>query len=209
VAWCEATLGIVPGPGGRHALMGTHNHIFAIGSRAFPRVYFEIIAIDPEAPWGPTTPKQRRTRWFDLDDAVLQAELAHGPRLVHWVARTAALDAAVAALTGQGVDSGRVLEAWRAAPAGELRWRFAVRDDGSRLFGGALPMLIEWGVAHPTDVLPASGVTLAALTLGCADAIGLRHALGALGLAATVTDGPALRATLDTPRGRVTVSSPS
>jgi len=37
-AWCEATLGIVPGPGGRHALMGTHSRLFSIASRAFPSV---------------------------------------------------------------------------------------------------------------------------------------------------------------------------
>ena len=24
-AWCEATFGVAPQPGGRHALMGTHN----------------------------------------------------------------------------------------------------------------------------------------------------------------------------------------
>ena len=41
---------ITPGSGGRHALMGTHNRVFAIGSEAFPRAYFEIIAIDPDAP---------------------------------------------------------------------------------------------------------------------------------------------------------------
>ena len=28
VAWCERTLGITPGPGGEHPLMGTHNRFF-------------------------------------------------------------------------------------------------------------------------------------------------------------------------------------
>jgi hypothetical protein len=50
VAWCEATLGVTPGPGGRHALMGTHNRLLNLGSAAFPHSYLEIIAIDPEAP---------------------------------------------------------------------------------------------------------------------------------------------------------------
>ncbi|MEY4341937.1 MAG: hypothetical protein RL541_1441, partial [Pseudomonadota bacterium] len=28
VAWCEDQLGITPGPGGEHALFGTHNRLF-------------------------------------------------------------------------------------------------------------------------------------------------------------------------------------
>jgi uncharacterized membrane protein YphA (DoxX/SURF4 family) len=31
VAWCEATLGVTPGPGGEHPLMGTHNRLAAAG----------------------------------------------------------------------------------------------------------------------------------------------------------------------------------
>ncbi len=201
VAWCERTLGITPGPGGKHALMATHNRVFAIGSTALPRTYFEIIAIDPEAP------PPGRTRWFDLDDATLQAALARGPRLVHWVARTAALDAAVAALARQGVDAGRVLQASRATPRGELRWRIAVRDDGRRLFGGALPMLIEWGAAHPADALPDSGVTLTSLTLGARDPAALQRALQPLGIASPRATNPALRVSLNTPRGAVTLAT--
>jgi hypothetical protein len=30
-AWCEATLGIAPGLGGKHPLMSTHYRVFAIG----------------------------------------------------------------------------------------------------------------------------------------------------------------------------------
>lgn len=88
VAWCEATFGIEPGPGGQHALMGTHNRLFAIGSARFPRAYCEIIAIDPGAP------PPRRTRWYDLDDSVLQQ------------ARCAGASAC-----------GRTARAWPAAPA--------------------------------------------------------------------------------------------
>ncbi len=197
VAWCERTLGITPGAGGRHALMGTHNRVFAIGSPGYVRAYFELIAIDPEAP------PPGRVRWFDLDHAAMQAALAHGPRLVHWVARTTDLDAAVAALAAQGIDAGRVLQASRTTPQGELRWRIAVRDDGARPFGGALPMLIEWGAAHPSDALPESGVTIATLALGAPDPAALRRALQALGLRGAVAKGPPLCATLNTPRGVV------
>ena len=84
VAWCEATLGVTPGSGGRHALMGTHNRLSRIATDAFPDAYLEIIAIDPQAaPAG-------RVRWFGLDDPARQAQLREsGPRLIHAVARTA------------------------------------------------------------------------------------------------------------------------
>ena len=65
-AWCEATLGVVPGPGGVHATMGTHNRLLRIATEAFPDAYLEIIAIDPAAP------APGRPRWFGLDDPVLQ-----------------------------------------------------------------------------------------------------------------------------------------
>ncbi len=152
--WCEATLGIRPDAGGRHASMGTHNRVFAIGSAAFPRAYFEIIAIDPDAP------APRHARWFDLDDAALQRLLAQGPRLVHWVARCAVIAAARAAMRAGGIDSGEVQQVERMTPQGLLRWQISVRGDGHRPLAGAAPALIEWGGAHPTDALPDSGVAL-------------------------------------------------
>ena len=45
VQWCEKTLGITPGPGGEHPLMGTHNRLISVASPAFPLAYLEIIAI--------------------------------------------------------------------------------------------------------------------------------------------------------------------
>jgi hypothetical protein len=199
VAWCERTLGIVPSAGGRHALMGTHNRVFSIASDAFPRAYFEIIAIDPGAP------APGRARWFDLDDAALQRRLARGPQLVHWVARCGDIEAALAALARCGVDGGRAVAASRATPAGELRWRIAVPDDGGRRLHGALPLLIEWGAMHPTDGLAPSAVTLQTLALAANDPEPLR----ALGLDRHLTAaGAPITATLETPRGRVTLASP-
>ena len=37
VRWCAATLGVTPGPGGKHPLMGTHNRLFGIAGDLFPR----------------------------------------------------------------------------------------------------------------------------------------------------------------------------
>lgn len=191
--WCETTLGITPGPGGRHPLMSTHNRLFSIACDAFPTSFFEIIAIDPDAP------PPGRARWFGLDEL----DLSSGPRLVTFVARTAALQATLTALRERGIDNGRALAVSRDTPEGPLHWQIAVRDDGAVLCGGALPTLIEWGERHPAASMPASGVTLSALVLR-----GLPPA--ALDLPqATVADspGPAVEAKLQTPRGLVTLSS--
>ena len=72
VAWCEATLGITPGPGGKHPLMGTHNRLLKIATEPSRDAYLEIIAIDPAAP------PPGRVRWFGLDDAVAAGAIAGG-----------------------------------------------------------------------------------------------------------------------------------
>jgi Glyoxalase-like domain len=196
VAWCEAALGITPGPGGQHALMGTHNRLFGIGSAAFPRAYFEIIAIDPQAA------APGRARWFGMD----ALDLSRGPRLVNVVARTTALDALLDTLRRTGIDGGRALAASRETPAGLLRWRIAVRDDGALLHGGAMPTLIEWGERHPAETMPASGVVLRSITLrGLAPAA--FDSLAWQDVRRLDTPGPAIEARLDTPRGPVSIAS--
>jgi hypothetical protein len=201
VAWCEATLGIVPAAGGRHALMGTHNRLASLAAPACPRAYLEIIAIDPQAP------PPGRVRWYDLDDAGMQALLARGPQLIHWVLGCDDIDDRCRRLAAAGIDRGAVLDVERATPQGPLRWRISVRDDGARLAAGALPTLIEWGSRHPVDTLPASGVALEALQVG-----GLPAAAAALCSAPAVhhaSGAPALVAALQTPRGPVALRSPS
>ena len=128
-AWCEATLGVAPEPGGRHALMGTHNLLLSLASEQYPKAYLELIAIDPEAP-APAQP-----RWFDLDDASLQAAIAT-PRLVHWVARSDDVESTVAALRAGRADLGRIVAAERMTPRGMLRWRITLPGDGRRPSAG-------------------------------------------------------------------------
>ncbi len=200
VAWCEATLGVTPGPGGEHPLFGTHNRLLrlAVDSGA-PDAYLEVIAIQPDV--LPQRPRGQR-RWFDLDDPALQHRLQrHGPQLVHWVARVPDIDAATAALGAIGLQRGPVVSASRQTAQGLLQWRISVRDDGQRLFNGALPTLIEWTGEHPTRHMPASGVSLRRLQLRHPGAAGLRAALQAIGMAGiAVADGPGgLTVELDTP----------
>lgn len=207
VAWCERTLGITPGPGGEHPLMGTHNRLFRIATVDYPRAYAEIIAINPASPQPVPA---RAGRWFDMDDPALQARVAQdGPQLVHFVANVADVAAALASWATQGIDRGPALAASRNTPRGLLQWRITVRDDGQRLFAGALPTLIEWGSAHPANAMPESGITLQSLSACHPDASALRAAHSAIGLqGVTVESGlPNLVATLRTPRGVVTLES--
>jgi Glyoxalase-like domain len=207
VAWCESTFGITPGPGGEHPLMGTHNRLFSIASETFPDVYFEIIAIQPGAA---TARPPGYQRWFDLDDAALQAQLAsNGPQLIHFVARNKAVDDALHALQALNIDRGELLAASRPTPNGLLTWQITVRPDGQRLFAGALPTLIEWGAVHPARSMPPSGVVLKSLAATHPQADALQAGFDAIGLGnVAVQNGPAnLAAVLQTPRGLITLES--
>jgi hypothetical protein len=197
VQWCEAVLGVTPGPGGAHALMGTHNRLLNVSSERFPQAFFEILAIDPAAP------PPGRARWFGLE----ASDPAAGPQLRHFVARSGAVDAQATALRAAGFDIGPAIAASRDTPLGRLEWRLTVRDDGRLLAGGALPTLIDWGrTPHPTSTMPACGVTLQTLTLrGLPPAVA--QALGLRGIDVAAGPGPALSAVFDTPRGPVTLAS--
>lgn len=204
VAWCEAELGITPGPGGRHALMSTHNRVFAIASDGDACAYAEVIAIDPEAP------PPGRARWFGLDDPAVRAALRRSPRLLHAVASPLDLEAACAALRVIGQDAGEPTAARRMTPHGELRWRITLRADGMPQLDGALPTLIEWQGVHPAATMPPSGVRLLDLTLHCADPRPVEAAYAALGLSWAVrrqagAGRTRLEARFDTPRGPVTL----
>ncbi len=214
VQWCEATIGITPGPGGEHAQYGTHNRLFKIATPAQPLAYLEIIAINPAAKRPANAPARR---WFDMDDEALQAAVAIEPRLVHFVANTSDIQAALAALKAQGLDRGPAVQASRHSRRGLLQWQISVREDGQRLFNGALPSLIQWGKPdaaeplrlHPRNSLPRSGVTLQNIAVTHPLAIKLQAAYEAIGLTGiAVESGPAnLSATLHTPKGTVTLHS--
>jgi hypothetical protein len=214
VEWCEATLGIPPAAGGEHEKYGTHNRLFKIATPAFPVAYFEIIAINPDAVIEKKPPP---TRWFDLDNKQLQAELAKSPRLIHFVANTGSIQDARHAWKDQGIDRGPIIHASRKTPKGLLQWQITVRPDGDRLFNGTLPTLIQWGKPeaadpmqlHPRNHLPRSGVSLKSLSVSHPSASKIKAAYDAIMLGnIDVTEGPAnIVATLQTPKGLVTLES--
>lgn len=205
VAWCEATLGVTPGPGGSHVLMGTHNRLLRLAAPDHPRAYFEIIAPEPGK-----APEAGRRRWFDMDHPRVQEHLRqHGPVLAHYVVQVPDLERALADLRDLGIERGEAVSASRSTLRGLLSWRISIRPDGERLFDGCLPTLIEWGETHPADAMEDSGLTLQGITLSHPRAAELRQALQVIGLeGVTVDEGPAnLRAALQTPRGPVRLES--
>jgi Glyoxalase-like domain len=214
VDWCEATLGITPGAGGEHPLFGTHNRLFRIATVNFPRVYFEIIAINPIAPRARNITGKR---WFDLDSEALQEGLKLSPRLVHFVANTSDVNKACAALQVLGIERGPAVQASRMTPTGLLQWQMCVRPDGQRLFHGGLPTLLQWGApdespavaVHPAQSMPDSGIVLQSLRMVSPQAAELQAAYQAIGLQGieVKSGAPNLIATLQTPKGMVTLES--
>jgi hypothetical protein len=207
VAWCEATLGVTPGPGGQHPLMGTHNRLLKLHCANAPNAYLEIIAINPLDTPTRLAPQKR---WFDLDDPAMQTSLAqHGPQLVHWVASVPNLDATLTAWKSLDIDRGPAVAASRSTPGGLLQWQIAVRDDGQRLFDGCLPTLIQWGDIHPATSMLDSGLTLQGLAISHPQASKLSLAFDAIGLkSCDLAPGPAaIRASLQTPKGPMVLTS--
>jgi hypothetical protein len=98
-----------------------------------------------------------------------------------------------------------------------LQWQITVREDGQRLFNGALPSLIQWGKSdaaeplrlHPRNTLPRSGVTLQNIAITHPTAVKLQAAFEAIGLAGILIEtGPAdITVTLQTPKGLVVLHS--
>lgn len=234
VAWCEATLGITPETGGDHPQFGTHNRLFKIATPNFPLVYFEIIAIKNNtnsainnaannstntstSDKNSASNKDVKARWFDMDDAALQAAVAKEPRVVHFVAQTDDIQAGRTALKALGIDRGPAVEASRHTRKGRLEWKITVRDDGQRLFNGALPSLIQWGKSgaeeplrlHPRNTLPRSGVSLQSVVVTSPAPDKLQAAYDAIGLTGvTLAEGAAnITVTLKTPKGVVELLS--
>ena len=203
MAWCEDTLFVTPRAGGEHPLMGTHNALVRISTPAFARAYLEIIAINPAAA------APRRRRWFVLDDPALRESVRQRPRLVQFVADCVPAIAGSRALDSLGIDRGPLLAAQRETAGDLLQWKITVREDGQRLFYGALPTLIEWGDAHPADSLPESGLELLSVMATHPRPDDLFAAYKAIGLEQVGVEAgsPNLAATLLTPLGVVTLES--
>ncbi|BAO85838.1 glyoxalase [Burkholderia sp. SFA1] len=195
--------GVETAGGGAHPSMRTHNRLLNLWDGA----YLEVIAIDPAA----APAESPRPRLFALDDPALQHRLeAHGPQLVHWVAR---------------VERPKSLGRWReqypdriapvaAMSRGGNTWGLTVPDDGAfpswqGAGDGVLPSLIQWDTPrHPSATLPESGVALRSLTGFHPEAQTLAAQLAWLGAAhlmrvEATAGAPVLVAEFDLPDGSV------
>lgn len=152
-------LGVTVPCGSRHAEMSTRNCVCQAGNESF----FELIAVDPEAP------DPGRARWFTLDDPKTLARIAERPRALCWVVSTPDLDALVGAFP---IDLGEVVRFRR----GDRTWRLTVPSDGSLPEGGLVPAFIEWSPGpHPSTGQPDIGMRLEVVKLSHPDPDALRN----------------------------------
>src|ERR1700682_2616907 len=160
----ESVLGVRPRRGGKHVAMGTHNSVLRLGDG----VYLELIAIDPDGI------KPDRPRWFDLDRPSLRASLAQGPRLIHWVARCADIEAAQKI---SAADHARVFPMTRAP----YSWRITIPVDGHLPADGMVPTRLEAADANPpADTMADHHIGVVALAGAHPEPAAIRTALGNL-----------------------------
>ncbi len=140
-------LGADPIGGGKHPLFGTHNALWRIETSSYP-IYLEVIAIDYDA----ITPA--RSRWFGLDDSLVQDRIKNKPSLLTFIANTTDI---IKASKNMPQDIGKPIKVSR----DNLSWKFSLLDDGSLIDNGALPYLIEWPKgAKPVDNMAGQNIRL-------------------------------------------------
>ncbi|MBE7420087.1 MAG: VOC family protein [Ideonella sp.] len=186
----ERSLGTAPGPGRRHAHMGTHNLLLSLGAS----VYLEVVAIDPGA--GPIG----RPRWFGLD----RIPAGTKPRLAAWVARTDAIQ------LHAHPELGRVETMEREG----LTWHMTMTIEGDAPLCGAAPLLIQRETTHhPASKLPDLGFRLQGLHIRHPDPASVAQLLARIELAAkpevAVEEGAvvSLVARIATPSGVMTLGA--
>jgi Glyoxalase-like domain len=191
IAWFGERTGVKAAIGGVHPGAGTRNALASLGRRQ----YLEIIAPDPA----------QSAFNFQIDLRRLR-----GPRLVTWAAATADVQATAAAATKTGYKIFGPRDGSRARPDGiTLHWRsVGVLAGFAEPEVDPTPFFIQWAAdsRHPSSDSP-QGCRLTALELHHPDPAKLQAALASLGIDAAVTksETAGLRATLETPKGRVVI----
>ena len=182
--------GVEPVVGGRHAGLGTANYLVRLGAYA----YLEIIGPDPQSPGAPTP------YLFGVDTLTT-------PALLTWCVRTEDIDHRIALARSQGYDPGDAIGMSRVTRTGDvLSWRLTpntIQDTS-----GTVPCLIDWGQStHPTasDLPQLELAEFAVLSPSVDITAGQLDALG-VSLAVEYSSTAHLRAVLDTPNGRLTLT---
>ncbi len=182
-------LGVAPTGGGFHPKMGTHNALLRLGEET----YLEVIAIDPDAR------DPERPRWFGLDHLAADSE----PKLVTWVCRTTKIETAT---RNMPYAAGPITEMSR----GDLKWLITIPEDGSLVWQGVAPPLIQWSNQPPVASLPVSGCELHSLQLQHSQATELTNWLHEIEFDSpclTVSNAApiSIKATIQSPRGLCTL----
>lgn len=176
--------------GQRHGYMGTHNHLLQLGDMA----YLEIVALDPKGA------HPGRARWFGLDDQKeVRRDWDAGRRLRGWVARTDRIDDV---LKDREAIFGRKVGLPMDLPV----FDFAIPDDGSLPWGGAVPAIIDRrGKPRSMATMADLGARLRWFRLEHPEAEAIAALLQELGTGRgpVVSHGPArrYRAQIETPGG--------
>jgi hypothetical protein len=187
-----AAWGVRPVMGGQHPT-GTHNALLSLGATT----YLEIIAVDPSQ-------AVTSGRSFGLDAALA------GPVLRTWAVAVDDLAGLVTQSQAKGYEPGAIQNGARRRPDGaQLSWRSTQWRAGWPPLGdGIVPFVIEWGAGtpHPASDSP-QGCRLVSLSATHPQAGEVQAALDALGLPLQVQPGdrPRLIATIETPRGEMTI----
>ena len=189
MAEIEKLTGVKPKIGGRHPGVGTHNALLALGDK----VFLEVIAPDPS---------QDRFSSFGLLVKGIEQ-----PRLLSWVARTTDARRLSELAQKNGLLPGVILALSRRRPDGtSVSWRTVTI--GGHPYGPLIPYFIEWrSEEHPAEMSPG-GCRLLRFEIETPDPRGVLATLEKLGLHLPVIEGPKgrLKASLETPKGRISLS---
>jgi Glyoxalase-like domain len=192
----ERLTGVMPAIGGRHPGVGTHNALADLGG---DRRFLEVIAPDPG--------QDRFSSFGNLVKGIKR------PTLLTWVVRTTNAQEIAEIAKAAGLLPGVVLALSRRRPDGtSVSWR-TVQVFG-HTFGALVPFFIEWrGNEHHPSAGATRGLELRELKINTPRPEELVEIFEALHLASifprqSVSKAPesGLIATLETPKGRVTLS---
>lgn len=184
--------GIEAAAGGSHPTLGTRNCLVGTGSP----VYLELIAPDPAL----------STR-SPVREAIEQFPRPALHRFIV-VCKAGDFDDLAQAYLEEGITA-PVHDLQRRTPAGEtLSWQLMIPEPND--LGLFAPFFIDWqDTAHPSTRLAASGCTVAGCEAGHPEHARINRLYQRLGVDIDVlpADAPYMRVLLDTPRGRVALTS--
>jgi hypothetical protein len=192
IAWVERTTGVKAAVGGSHPGAGTRNALISLGGRQ----YLEIIAPDPVQP----------SYNFHIDVRTLSE-----PRLITWAARTTEVNAIAKEAREAGHQIFGPRDGSRARPDGKvLKWKtVGVVNKFGQEGVEPIPFFIEWAAdsLHPSQDSP-KGCELQSFEIEHPNPADVIEVLKKLGIGAEVKRARkvSLVATLNTPKGKVTLS---